>query len=75
MTKREFGKLKEGDVVWFFPSYFKYAMCGVKKRIGRESGVWINFFGDGQCFFAPRGRDKFYKWVSVDKEIDNGQEA
>lgn len=59
MTKDDFDKLKDGDKVWFSPSYFSIPMLGVARTIRGEKGVWVNFFGDGQCHFVPRGEGFF----------------
>ena len=63
MTKREWDKLKEGDKVWVFPSYFTFEMLGVVKVIKHKKGVWINFFGDGQMFWRPEDKKKLLSHV------------
>ena len=64
MTKDDFEKLKDGDKVWFCPTYFAFPMLGVVKHGYRSmKGVWVNFFGEGQCLFAPL-TEAFYCAVS-----------
>lgn len=53
MTREEFDNLPEETPVWFHPSYFAFPMLGVVRTINGLRGVWINFFGDAQCHFAP----------------------
>lgn len=65
MTKAEWNKLKEGDKVWVFPSYFTFEMLGVVKVIKHKKGVWVNFFGDGQTHLCPTERNKL--WHHVEK--------
>jgi len=70
MTRQEFDDLPVGTKVWFKPGYFAYRIPGTVKIFGRgESaikGIWVNFFGDGQCFFAHGlfREDRFYSFVS-----------
>ena len=35
------------------------------RTIDKRRGVWVNFFGDGQCHYVPqRGQEeKFASWV------------
>lgn len=58
MTPEEFNVLSDGASVWFRPPYFAFAMpATVRIRNGRR-GLWINFYGDGQCMFVPQdGRE------------------
>lgn len=51
MTKDELEKLDIGTALWFRPDYFAFPMVGVVKQVKKEKGIWINFFGEGQCFF------------------------
>ena len=68
MTKREWDKLKEGDKVWVFPSYFTFEMLGVVKVIKHKKGVWLNFFGDGQMFWRPSRMEVRLKALELYKE-------
>ncbi len=54
MTKEDFDKLAEGAKVWYAPTYFTFPMLGIVKTIDGVKGVWVNFYGDGQCHFAPQ---------------------
>ncbi len=62
MTKTQFKKLKVGTPVWFAPPYLAYPFPGIVKRVRGSRGIWINFFGDGQCLFVLR-RPEHYEWV------------
>ena len=64
MTRRQFESLEDGVMVWFRPPYLAYRMPGVIRTINRKRGVWVNFFGDGQCHYVPqKGREeKFASW-------------
>ena len=66
MTKQEFENLKEGRKVWFYPNYLRFAFPAIVKTIDGVKGLWVNFFGDGQCHFTPRF-DTFYAAVSKTK--------
>ena len=64
MTKEEFDKLDDGTKVWYAPTYFAFPMLGVIKTIGGEKGVWVNFYGEGQCLFTPPPySERWYTWV------------
>lgn len=52
MTKSHFKRLPVGTPVWFQPHYLAFAFPGIVKRIHGRKGIWVNFFGDGQCFFV-----------------------
>ena len=67
MTKDKFDKLENGTMVWYAPAYFSFPMLGVIKTMDGEKGVWVNFYGDGQCFFAPEEgyEERFLDNVSV----------
>ena len=54
MTKERYESLRDGTRVWFHPSYFAYSMLGVIKTVNGERGIWVNFFGDGQCHFPDK---------------------
>lgn len=85
MTIKEFNSLSNGASVWFCPPYFAFPMpATVSIKDGRR-GLWINFYGDGQCRFEPQdGREKrFADWVASDgtsaktlakttKQLENG---
>lgn len=58
MTRDDFDNLRDGDRVWFAPSYFAFPMLAVVKTVD-----WVNFFGEGQCLFAPL-TEAFYCSVS-----------
>ena len=76
MTKEEFEKLADGEKVWYSPTYFAFPMLGVIRTIAKADGVWgefsrggrgvwVNFFGDGQCLFTPPPYgDRWYTWVT-----------
>ena len=64
MTKEEFDNLPEGAKVWYAPTYFAFPMAGVVMTVDGVKGVWVNFFGDGQCLFTPPSSyDRWYTWV------------
>ncbi|MBO4513781.1 MAG: hypothetical protein J5746_13560 [Victivallales bacterium] len=68
MTKEEYNKLPVGTVVWFKPAYFAFAMPGViKTTLTGGRGIWVNFFGDGQCLFTPQDYNEkhFYECVTI----------
>lgn len=67
MTKEEFYKLKDGEQVWYYPTYFRYAFPAIVKTIDGEKGLWVNFFGDGQCHFTPHFTS-FYNAVSTTQQ-------
>ncbi len=54
MTKSHFKKLPIKTLVWFAPPYFAFAFPGIIQRRHGRRGIWVNFFGDGQCFFVLR---------------------
>ena len=64
MTVKQFDRLEDGVMVWFRPPYLAYRMPGVIRTIGGKRGVWMNFFGDGQCHYVPqKGREeRFASW-------------
>ena len=67
MTRNEFDALEEETRVWFHPTYFAFPFPGVVRTINGVKGVWINFFGDGQCHFTPLTyHTKFYDNVTLD---------
>jgi len=58
MTVKEFNSLADGTAVWFRPPYFAFAMPATVRIMDGSRGLWVNFYGDGQCFFAPQdGRE------------------
>ena len=58
MTRKQFDRLEDGVMVWFRPPYLAYRMPGVIRTINKRRGVWVNFFGDGQCHYVPqKGRE------------------
>ena len=65
MTRKQFDRLEDGVMVWFRPPYLACRMPGVVRTIDGRRGVWVNFFGDGQCHYVPqRGHEeKFASWV------------
>ena len=65
MRREAFNRLKEGTLVWFSPTYFTLPMVGVVKQEPWAKGIWVNFYGDGQCFFDLSAWDdeKFDKCV------------
>lgn len=67
MTKEKFDKLPDGTKVWFSPAYFAFPMLGIIRTIDGERGIWINFFGDGQCLFVPR-RPQHYDYITTWEE-------
>ena len=73
MTKEEFDSLPEETRVWYAPTYFAFPFPGVVRTIDGLKGVWINFYGDGQCHFAPLTyHTSFYDNVTC--KIPNKQE-
>ena len=74
MTIEEYAALPEGETVWFRPPFLSYAFPGVVRTIGNTRGIWVNFFGDGQCLFAHQeGRERqFASWITKqEKEKEN----
>jgi hypothetical protein len=55
MTEDDYNKLKDGDKVWFHPSYFSVPMAGVIITVFGLKGVWVSFFGEGCGFFPLKG--------------------
>lgn len=66
MTADEYNALPEGVSVWFRPPYFAFAMPATVRIAGGRRCLWVNFYGDGQCLFAPQDgrKKKFASWVS-----------
>jgi len=66
MTAEEFNSLEDGASVWFRPPYFAFPMPAIVRIKNVRRGLWVNFFGDGQCLFSPQeGQEKkFAKWVT-----------
>ena len=54
-------KFNVGQKIWFNPPYFAYAFPGEIQIRDGELGIWINFFGDAQCFFPIT--DKTIKYI------------
>lgn len=76
MTVKEFNSLADGTAVWFRPPYFAFTMpATVRIRDGRR-GLWVNFYGDGQCRFeSQEGRGaRFADWISFSKCPQNTYE-
>lgn len=73
MTREDFDKLADGTKVWYSPTYFAFPMPGTIKTVNGVKGVWVNFYGDGQCFFSPTtcGEQKFLDALSTFREIGN----
>lgn len=65
MTVKEFNSLADGTAVWFRPPYFAFAMPATVRITGERHGLWVNFYGDGQCMFVPQeGREaRFADWI------------
>lgn len=70
MTKTDYDSLPVGTKVWFKPSYLSFAMLGTVKEKDGERGIWVNFFGDGQCMFQPM-TESFYGCVTLDELESN----
>ncbi len=54
MTVKEFNSLADGTAVWFRPPYFAFAMPATVRIMDGSRGLWVNFYGDGQCFSRRR---------------------
>ena len=77
MTKERFDSLPDGTLVWFHPHYFAFPMLGTIRTYTRTDGVWgefsgggrgiwVNFYGEGQCLFTPpEYKSDWYECVSL----------
>ncbi len=85
MTPEEFNVLSDGASVWFRPPYFAFPMPAIVRIRNGRRGLWINFYGDGQCLFVPQEEReaRFADWVASDgtsaktlakttKQLENG---
>ena len=66
MTQSQFEALQEGDLVWFYPDYFAWPWLATVRTIDGRKGVWVNFWGEGQCHFTPPSyrKDKWFNCIT-----------
>ena len=77
ITEYTWRRLREGDTVWVFASWMKFAFPGVVKIRGRRKYVHINLF-DAQTEWRPRDRRRLLREVYLaqpkggDGDVQNG---
>ena len=54
MTQEDYERLPDGTRVWFCTDFFAIPILGVIKTKNGERGIWVNFFGHGQCHFLDK---------------------
>ena len=78
ITEYTWRRLREGEKVWVYSSWMKFAFPGVVKVRDRKKYVHINFFGDAQAEWRPRDRRRLLREVYLaqpkggDENVQNG---